>query len=425
MAHYCGVDFGTSNSIIALCSDENPTPVTYRVPSLIHFPDDPESTSERYCGTEALDRYIAGGMAGRFFQSIKSVLPDPTFTHTVINGKRFSAEDLVAVMLRYLRTAMEERTGVPIRRAVIGRPARFSPDPVKEQVAHDRLLTATRQAGYEEMLFEYEPVAGAHSYVSRSRGKSLVFVADHGGGTSDFTIMRMRPGDAAQPGAAGLAEAGEILATHGIRAGGDDFDAEIMWNRIVEKFGYESSYESFGKYLPVPVHIFRIISRWDQIHFLKTTKYREELRYYLRSSDNPLAIRRLIKLVEENLGLFVSRAVERAKIDLSTAEIGRVSYEKDKLRIHEKITRDQFNGYLTEWLTAIAAAVDETLQIAGIADSDVDVVFMTGGSSTVPAVRSILGSRFSENALVGDARRFDSVAEGLALAARLRGFSVV
>ncbi len=313
-----------------------------------------------YCGTDALDRYIAGGMTGRFFQSIKTVLPDPTFIHTVTGGKQFSAEDLVAVMLRYLRKAMEERSGVTILRAVIGRPARFSPDPAKEQVAHDRLLKATRQAGFEDVAFEYEPVAGAHSFVHRSRGESLVFVADHGGGTSDFTIMRMRSGDA------DLAEAGEILATHGIRAGGDDFDAEIMWNRIVEQFGYESSYESFGKYLPVPVHIFRIISRWDQIHFLKTTKYREELRYYLRSSDNALAIRRLIKLVEENLGLFVSRAVERAKIELSTADVGRVIYEKDKLRIREEITRDQFNGYVAEWLSAIAAAVEETLRLAGV-----------------------------------------------------------
>ena len=196
-----------------------------------------------------------------------------------------------------------------------------------------------------------------------------------------------------------------------------------MWNRVVEKFGYESTYESFGKYLPVPVHIFRIISRWDQIHFLKTTKYREELRYYLRSSNNPLAIRRLIKLVEENLGLFVARAVERAKIELSTAEIGRITYEKDKLRLHEELTRGQFNGYVAEWLSAIGAAVEETLRLAGIDDPGVDAVFMTGGSSTVPAVRSILESRFSSEVLVRDNRQFDSVAEGLALSARLRMLS--
>ena len=428
MAFYCGVDFGTSNSVIALCSDENPSPVTFRVPSLIYFPEDPDSTAERYCGTDALDRYIADGMSGRFFQSIKTVLPDPSFTQTVINRKRFSAEDLVAVMLRYLRGIMEDRSGSAITRAVIGRPARFSPDDHKEEIAQDRLLAATKQAGFDEVLFEYEPVAGAHSYIGRSRGEALVFVADHGGGTSDFTVMRLRPGDdpdrdSSRTPQARLAEAGEILGTHGIRAGGDDFDAEIMWNRVVEQFGFGSSYESFGKYLPIPVHIYRIISRWDQIHFLKTTKYREELRYFLRTSDNPLAIRRLIKLVEENLGLFVSRAVEQAKIALSTDEIGLVSYEKDKLRIREEIDRSQFNEYVAEWIAAIGEAVDETLRRAGIGGQEIDAVFMTGGSSTVPAVRSVLESRFTAQALVDDTRRFDSVAEGLALTARIRGLS--
>jgi hypothetical chaperone protein len=426
MAYYCGVDFGTSNSVIALCSDENPVPVTFREPSLIYFPDDPESTAVRYCGAEALDRYVADGMSGRFFQSIKTILPDPTFTHTMINRKRFSAEDLVAVMLRYLRNIMEERSQTTIRKAVIGRPARFAVDPEREQIAQDRLLAATQQAGYDEVHFEFEPVAGAHSYVSRSRGESLVFVADHGGGTSDFTVMRLRAGKTGgthDSGAPGVAEAGDILATHGIRAGGDDFDAEIMWHRVVQMFGYGSSYESFGQHLPVPVHIYRIISRWDQIHFLKTMKYREELQYYLRSSDNPLAIRRLIKLVEENLGLFVSRAVEKAKIELSTADTGLVDYEKDKLRIHEEIDRPQFSTYVAEWISSIGEAVDETLTRAGVTGADIDVVFMTGGSSTVPAVRSILESRFSRQALVGDSRQFDSVAEGLALSARLRGLA--
>jgi hypothetical chaperone protein len=426
MAYYCGVDFGTSNSVIALCSDQHPAPVTFREPSLIYFPDDPESTAERYCGTEALDRYVSNGMTGRFFQSIKTVLPDPTFTHTMINRKRFSAEDLVAVMLRYLRNRMEEHSQTTIRKAVIGRPAKFSADPEREQIAQDRLLAAARQAGFDEVHFEFEPVAGAHSYVSRSQGESLVFVADHGGGTSDFTVMRLRAGGkdgSSGPDAPSIAQAGDILATYGIRAGGDDFDAEIMWHRVVQMFGYGSSYESFGQYLPVPVHIYRIISRWDQIHFLKTMKYREELRYYLRTSDNPLAIRRLIKLVEENLGLFVSRAVEQAKIELSTEEIGLVAFQKDKLRIHEEIDHEQFNSYVAEWITSIGDAVDETLTRAGISGADIDVVFMTGGSSSVPAVRSILESRFSRQALVGDSRQFDSVAEGLALTARMRGLA--
>jgi hypothetical chaperone protein len=193
-----------------------------------------------------------------------------------------------------------------------------------------------------------------------------------------------------------------------------------MWNRLVAAFGYGSSYESFGRYLPVPVHIFRIISRWDQIHFLKTTKYREELRYYLRSSDNPLAIRRLIKLVEENLGYFITRAVEKAKIELSSAVSASVEYRKDKLRISEEVTRSEFNHYVAAWISAIREAVDETLALAGTPASGIDAVFMTGGSSSVPAVQEVLRERFPKGSLVGDERQFESVAHGLALARRSR-----
>ena len=409
MSLYCGVDFGTSNSVITVVDDAGRTVFSRREPTLLYFKDDPDTTADRACGQDALSRYLEDGMSGRFFQSIKTILPDRAFTHTVINGKRFAAEDLVAVMLRFLRDTAARELGVPLTAAIVGRPARFSPDESAEELAQERLERATTQAGFTNVAFEFEPVAGARSYLSRIRDDAVVFVADHGGGTSDFTVMSLSPSGRS-----------EVLATHGIRAGGDDFDAEIMWNRLVAAFGYGSSYESFGRYLPVPVHIFRIISRWDQIHFLKTTKYREELRYYLRSSDNPLAIRRLIKLVEENLGYFITRAVEKAKIELSSAVSASVEYRKDKLRISEEVTRSEFNHYVAAWISAIREAVDETLALAGTPASGIDAVFMTGGSSSVPAVQEVLRERFPKGSLVGDERQFESVAHGLALACRSR-----
>jgi len=412
MALYCGLDFGTSNSVITIVNGDGRTVFSRREPTLMYFRDDPETTSDRACGTEALRRYLKDGMSGRFFQSIKTLLPDATFTQTTINGKPFTVEDLVAVMLRFLRDLVRAELGITVDHAVVGRPARFSPDDVADQLAEDRIRRAAGQAGFSSVEFELEPVAGARSYLARIREEATVFVADHGGGTSDFTVMNMAPGGVSR-----------VLGTHGIRAGGDDFDAEIMWNRLVAAFGYGSSYESFGRLLPVPVHIFRIISRWDQIHFLKTTKYREELQYYLRSSDNPLAIRRLIKLVEENLGYFITRAVEKAKIDLSTDESAVVDYTRDRLRLNETLTRAEFVSYIGLWLERIGEAIDETLRRAGTTGSEVDAVFMTGGSSSVPSVRAVLGDRFREDALIGDERQFESVAEGLALSARGRNLT--
>lgn len=359
-------------------------------------------------------------MRGRFFQSVKSILPDPGFTVTRINGKPFSAADLVAVMLRCLRERAGELTGTPITRAVLGRPARFSDEADRERVAHERLEQAAEQAGFTHVEFELEPVAGARAFAARADGATLrgatVFVAGYGGGTSDFTVMELAVDSRGRP------AAGSILATHGIRAGGDDFDAAIMWHRIVDQFGHGSHFESFGKWLPVPVHIFHIISRSDQIHFLKTLAYREELRTYLRMSDNPLAIRRLIKLVEEDLGHFIVQAIERAKIDLSTVTSASVDYESGKLRMHETITRAEFDAYIADHVTRIAEAVDQTLHAASRASAD--RVFLTGGSSRVAAVRAVLAERFGEAALVDDADQFQSVSLGLALAARDRGVSV-
>ncbi len=436
MAHFCGIDFGTSNSVVTLIQETaigRDAPRVTREPSLMFFAEDAESTTTRYCRRRALERYIASGMRGRFFQSVKSILPDPGFTVTRINGKPFRAEDLVAVMLRYLREEAELLAGVPITRAVIGRPARFSDDTERERVAQDRLELAVSKAGFTEAVYELEPVAGAYAYAAGldaagtdtvgagvRPAEGVVLVADHGGGTSDFTVMELISD------AAGRRAAQSVLATHGIRAGGDDFDGAIMWNRLVGRFGYGSNFESFGKLLPVPVHIFHIISRWDQIHFLKTLSYREELRTYLASSDNPIAIRSLIKLVEEDLGYFIFRAIESAKIDLSSSHESAIAYESGKLRIHERLTRGEFDAYIGEHVARIAEAVDATLERAGEARGGpvkIDAVFMTGGSARVPAVRDVLVSRFGEGRIVDDADQFQSVSRGLALLARDRGLA--
>lgn len=430
MAFYCGIDFGTSNSVVTILRDTDPEPMAViREPSLLFFPEDPESAARRFCGNKALEEYISGGMKGRFFQSVKTVLPDVGFTFTRVNGKPLSAEDLVAVMIRSLRERAEEVTGTSISRVVMGRPARFSTDEEKEQTAQERLAAAVSQAGIGTAIFELEPVGGAYAYAAgksrrterpdgpekESISPRTVFVADHGGGTSDFTVMRMGRDKTGRPAAQ------EILATHGIRAGGDDFDGAIMWNRLVDQFGHGSSFESFGKLLPVPVHIFHIISRWDQIHFLKTLSYREELKSYLRSSNNPLAIRRLIMLVEEDLGYFIFRAIEAAKIGLSDAPSASVRYQHGKLRLDELLTREQFCSYIARDLERIDEAIRTTVERAGA--PRINEAFLTGGSSRVPAIRTLLQKALPEARLITDADQFQSVSLGLALQARDRGLA--
>jgi hypothetical chaperone protein len=414
MALYCGLDFGTSNSVITVLRDGGKASFSsVREPSLMFFPEDRESTVVRYCGQQALDEYIRAGMQGRFFQSIKTVLHDPGFLATGINGKRFSAEDLVAVMLRYLRTTMEALVGEPVTRAVVGRPARFSDVDSDDALAEERLQRAAEQAGLESIALEYEPVAGARAYGDRPGSSGVVLVADHGGGTSDFTVMDLGSGPGAE----------RILATHGVRVGGDDFDAEIVWNRLVEHFGHGATYESWGKRLPVPVHIYRIICRWDQIHFLKTLKYRDELRYFRRGAEDPAAIERLIDLIENDWGYFLYQAVEAAKFELSDEPVGRIRFQQGSIHVDEELDVASFESYIRSHIRRTEEAVAETLSRAQLTPDRIDTVFLTGGSSRVPAVKNVFRRLFGAQRVMSDVDEFMSVSRGLALSARERRLS--
>lgn len=408
---YCGLDFGTSNSVITVLPDVTGGligPTSIREPSLIYFPPHPESAAARYVGEEARDRYVGSGMQGRFFQSIKTSMPDSRLKTTSVNGKPMSPTDLVAVILRHLRERAEAVAGHEIDGCMLGRPARFSLEDAEDSLAEERLAQAARQAGFRRVHFELEPIAGAHAYAQTLDSAATIFVADHGGGTSDFTLMRIGPDGGRR----------QVLATHGVRAGGDDFDSSIMWNRLVEQFGYGTTFYSLQKELPVPVHIYHMITRWDRLHFLNTNEYKEQLREVLRGAQNPLAIRRLQMLIQDNLGFPLFQAIEAAKIELSEAERSRIVYSHGKLAIDEPISRMQFEEYGEQIINRIREAAAETLRRASIAPEQVDAVFLTGGSSRVPAIARCLQSIFRGRSLAADAARFESVAMGLALSAR-------
>lgn len=418
MAKYCGVDFGTSNSVISVIGDDDEPPVTIREPSILYFPEAKETTVDRFCGNAAVERYVAGGMHGRFFQSVKTLLPDRGFAGTSINGKKFSAEDLVAVMLRFLRVSMEEKSGIALRRAVFGRPARFSDKPQQDELAQERLRKAAEQAGFESVELEFEPVAGAHAFGIRNRRPATVFVADHGGGTSDFTVMRIM----FEPGSL-LPSRKEILATHGVRVGGDDFDADIMWRKLVRYFGYGSEYESWGKLLPIPVHIFRTLCRWDRIHLLKTISYREELRYFRNGATDPEAIDRLISLIDDDIGYFLFQSIEKAKVELSDVDVAWIDFERERIAIHEMVTVEEFAHAIRRRLEQLDEAISHTLKQASITAGDVSHVFLTGGSSRVHSVRDRLVEHFGAERVMDDVDQFNSVGNGLAVAARERGMA--
>ncbi|MEM7038895.1 MAG: Hsp70 family protein, partial [Bacteroidota bacterium] len=234
-----GIDFGTTNSAVAVYQSATGKVFTSDYePTVIFFE---ESNQQVYhIGKAAIQRYVESGLKGRFIRSIKSVLHSKTFEFTYIYGRKYYAEDLVALILSHLAEKAEQILGERPQKVVLGRPAKFSPDPERDALAQKRLAGAAEKAGFSEVSFQLEPIAAAFSYESSISENELVFVGDFGGGTSDFTLMQLGPNRAQNN------RMEDIAGASGVRVGGDDFDAEIAWGKVVRNLGYGLTYDSTG-----------------------------------------------------------------------------------------------------------------------------------------------------------------------------------
>jgi hypothetical chaperone protein len=405
VTHGCGIDFGTSNSAVAIARrGENRATIVAAEPSCILIVD--EGPSHRlYVGREALELYLATSRPSRFVKSIKSVLPDPSFTTTNVFGRAYAPEHLVRPILSSLRAAAEAAAGEAVTAVTLGRPVVFAPDPEADACAQRRLERAARLAGFERIAFRREPEAAGWSYARGLDRESRVLVADLGGGTADFTVLLLRP-----------SARHETLAIGGARIGGDDFDGYIMRDKLLALFGRGSTYESWGKELEVPPHIYQALCRWDLIPFLKESQTRQDLKYILAGSNDPLKIERLIALIDGDLGYGLFREIAAAKHAVSEAQRAPIAFRRDGIRVAVDLARAELEAMIAADLQRLRAEALATLGRAGLAAADLDACFLTGGTSLVPAV----GRLFAELAGPGRLRTgdtFNSVALGLALMA--------
>lgn len=404
----CGVDFGTSNSALALPSGEvipidgiAPNPLLFR--SVLFFP---EEGKEVFAGHGAIGEYLSGG-DGRFLQSVKTWLPSRAFQSTLLRNKPFQLEDLVALLLRRIREAGERHLGTSLREVVLGRPAVFSEDVAAETLAQRRLERAAQIAGFEPIRFLIEPIAAAYAYEARLARDEWVLVGDFGAGTSDFTLMRLGPG---RRGRSDRRE--DIVGSDGVYIGGDRFDAEIMRHKLLPHFGAGSTYTLTGRRLPIPNHVLNKLLSWNEMSFIRERSTQELLERMLDTSDRPRAIEALHDLVMENLGFQLFRAIEQAKVALSSAEEATVRFDAARIHIQERITRAEFERFSAPLLERIDGCVARLLARTRTPPEQVDSVFLTGGSSQIPAVRALFARRFGE-AKLRTADAFTSVAEGL------------
>jgi len=414
-----GVDFGTTNTVVALAGDatsggarlvafDTPSDPTTTFRSTLSFSHDPAEPTGRavHAGPWAIEAYLDDPGETRFIQSFKSYAASALFSETQIMGRRYTFEDMLSAFLLRLREAGDGALRGAGGRVIVGRPVRFvgaSPDPA---LALRRYETAFARLGFTEILYAYEPVAAAFFFARQLDQDATVLVADFGGGTSDFSIVRFeRKGGVLQS---------RALGQSGVGIAGDTFDYRIIDNLVSPQLGKGSSYRDFDNVLPAPSRYFANFARWDQLALMRASRDMRDIRGLVRKSFEPEKIERLVELLDDNHGYHLYQSVSRLKEALSAKESARFAFHAGSIAIEADVERAQFDGWIGRELAAIETAVDEALADAALSADQIDRVFLTGGSSFVPAVRAIFTQRF-DPARIASGAELESIASGLAL----------
>ena len=320
-------------------------------------------------------------------------------------------EDLLSAFLMKMREHVAGGTDDWPTRLIVGRPVTFAGGSPDEALALTRYEAAFRRLGFTEILYAYEPVGAAFFFARELDHDATVLVGDFGGGTSDFSIIRF------------TREGGEIrsapLARSGVGVAGDAFDYRIIDQLVSPALGKGSTYSSFSKTLPIPNRYYSAFARWDQLALMRASRDMREIRKLVREADEPEKIERLVETLDENYGYLLYRSVSRLKETLSSQTSAEFRFEAGSISLAREVERAEFEGWIAPELALIETAVDQALAEAGLPPEGIDRVFLTGGSSLVPAVRDIFRRRFPLERIESGSE-LESIASGLALMGRER-----
>ncbi len=413
-ARACGIDFGTSNStvgwwrpgqdpLIALEGDE-PT-----LPSVVFF-----NLEERrpVYGRQALAEYLEG-YEGRLMRSLKSLLGSRLLkSETTVLGSAMPFRDILGLFLGTLKARAETAAGRSFEQVVLGRPVFFvDDDPQADREATEMLEAAARKLGFRDISFQYEPIAAAFDYESRIEREERVLIVDIGGGTSDFSLVRLSPARRA------LAERqADILATGGVHIGGTDFDKQLSLAGVMPLFGYGSRMKSDA---PMPTSTHLNLATWHTINAVYAPASQRALQSMRYDILDPTGIDRLFSLIEQRAGHWLAMQVEQGKIALTEAGRHVIDFARIEPQLQAELSRGGFDTAIEPLLERIGRSIDELLLAAGLGRDEVDTVFFTGGSSAVPALRRCVAKRLPEARHV-EGNRFGSIGAGLAIEAHKR-----
>lgn len=410
-----GIDFGTTNSVVALGDGAGGA-------HLVPFGESGDSVFRsalcfwqdegvrgglgHEAGPWAIREFLEFPQGSRFLQSFKSVAASASFEAATLFGRRMRFEELGQVFLAHLTAHGGAALKDLPERIVVGRPVRYvgaRPDPALARTRYDAMFAMLGR----EVHYVHEPLGAAYSFANRLSEPATLLVADFGGGTSDFSIVRV-----AAPGTSGRRCV--PLGWAGVGIAGDRFDFRIMDKLVLPQLGKGGTYKSFDKVLAIPDGHFTDFGDWSRLALMRNRKTLDELARLQRAATDPQAIGRMIAVVEQELGYSLYEAVGGLKRQLSGESHAAFRFESDDLRIEAEVTRTEFESWIAADLAQIAATLDVALARAGLEADAIDHVFLTGGSSLIPAVRGLFADRFGEDRLE-QGNELTSIAHGLAL----------
>ncbi len=402
-----GVDFGTTNSVISIIGDDGIarhqriSPDLEVIRSVLCFWNEGNKNQialRHAIGPAAIEAWLDDPLDSRLMMSLKSYLAQSGFRETRVFGRVFTLEALIGLLLTGILP------GEPAT-LVAGRPVRFAGETPDDTLGEHRLRGAYAAAGWPNIETALEPEAAGYRFVRGLTAPANVLIGDFGGGTSDFSVLRFDP----------KADRSVIALGHaGIGIAGDTFDYRIIDQVVSPRLGKGTTYRVFDADLPVPPEYYSSFARWHRLSLMRTPRVLRDIEAVANAAMHPERLRALIRLIQDELGYALYRAVSGVKAELSRAETARLSFSHADFAIDHAITRADFNAWIAADIAQIAATVDRALTEAALPESAIDHVFLTGGTSLVPAVRALFETRFGAARVTGGGE-FVSVAEGLAL----------
>lgn len=405
----CGIDFGTSNTSVAIANDGEISLVpvenaSVTIPSAIFFQ---RSNNRAFYGRTAVNLFF-DRQEGRFMRSLKRVLGTSLMKQgTLVNGASMNFSSIITSFLKHVKDRADAVAGQEIEHVVMGRPVHFvDNDPDADVRAQAELQLIAQRIGFKYIDFQFEPIAAAFAHEARLSGEKLAIVADLGGGTSDFTVIKLSNKYINKPD-----RASDILANTGVRVGGNDFDKELSLTAIMPEIGYRTTYGE--KNLEVPLKPFHDLAEWSKVNFLYTPKTIMQVRQLLHQSHDKKRYKRLLKVLEDETGHTLLAAAEGAKIALSDQDEYRTLLDFIEDGFFVPIQRTLFEASIEGEVEKISASARQCLQEAGVKPEAIDLVILTGGSTEVHSIQAEF-KRLFPNAAIADENKLSSVGLGLA-----------